>query len=224
MYQTLTHGYAVMTPQTWMVPQQKYEVIHYVRETYLKPHNPSQYAKVDDAYLAALPKGKNRGPKASNIEPWVSMNYGPSLMATVEVGDQGNFAYKGIAVRLDNGPGGVSRGRHWMVFDHDTMRVAAAWSGEGFIDWNGINFDGQHQVHHAPSRGRRCSPTPSAPAGPIPRPAASTTHASKAGMANRTARCPAPGRSLRGCTTMETRSLFRTRLGQSRSWSRRPTN
>jgi putative heme-binding domain-containing protein len=147
LYQTLTHGFGMMTPQTWMVPQQKYDVIHYIRETYLRPYNPGQYARVDDAYLAGLPKGTSRGPKPSNIEPWVSMNYGPSLMATLEVGDRGNFAYKGIAVRLDNGPGGVSRGRHWVVFDHDTLRLAAAWGGEGFIDWNGINFNGRHQVH-----------------------------------------------------------------------------
>ena len=147
MYQTLTLGYGMMTPQTWMVPQQKYDVIHYIREALLKPHNPKSYTVIDDAYLATLPKGKSRGPKPSNIEPWVTMNYGPSLMATLEVGDKGNFAYKGIAVRLDNGPGGISRGRHWMLFDHDTMRVAAAWSGEGFIDWKGINFNGQHQVH-----------------------------------------------------------------------------
>jgi putative heme-binding domain-containing protein len=147
MYQTLTHGFGAMTPQMWMVPQQKYDVIHYIREAYLKPHNPSQYAAVDEAYLAGLPKGTARGPKPSNIEPWVSMNYGPSLMATLEVGARGNFAYKGIAVRLDSGPGGVSRGRHWMLFDHDTLRAVAAWSGAGFIDWNGINFNGRHQVH-----------------------------------------------------------------------------
>lgn len=147
MYQTLTHGFGMMTPQTWMVPQQKYDVIHYIREAYLKPHNPSQYAKIDDGYLATLPKGTTRGPKPSNIEPWVMMDYGPSLMATLEVGDKGNFAYKGIAMRLDNGPGGVSRGRHWMMFDHDTMRMAAAWTGEGFIDWNGINFNGRHAIH-----------------------------------------------------------------------------
>ena len=76
------------------------------------------------------------------------MDYGPTLTATYEVGDDGaNFAYKGIAVRLDAGPGGVSRGRHWTVFDHDTMRLAAAWSGDGFIDWNGINFNGRHEIH-----------------------------------------------------------------------------
>ena len=34
-----------------------------------------------------------------------------------------------------------------MIFDHDTMRMAAAWSGQGFINWQGINFDGRHQAH-----------------------------------------------------------------------------
>ncbi len=147
MYQTLTHGFGLMTAQTWMVPEQKYDVIHYIREAYLKPYNPSQYVPITERYLAGLPKGKSRGPKPSNFEPWVAMNYGPSLTLTLEVGDKGNYAYKGIAVRLDAGPGGVARGRHWMMFDHDTLRMVAAWSGDGFIDWRGVNFDGRHEVH-----------------------------------------------------------------------------
>ncbi len=148
MYQTLTRGFGMMVAQAWMVPQQKYDVIHYIREAYLKDDNPSQYARIDASYLERLPKGDTRGPEPTNIEPWVNMDYGPNLVNTYEIGtDASNFAYKGIAVRLDPGPGGVSRGQHWMVFDHDTMRVAAAWSGTGFIDWNGIHFNGRHQIH-----------------------------------------------------------------------------
>jgi putative heme-binding domain-containing protein len=148
MYQALTHGFGQMPPQSWMVPVQKYDVIHYIREAYLKAANPTQYSRVDDTYLAKLPKGTTRGPAASAIEPWVAMDYGPSLMATVEAGDNGkNIAYKGIAVRLDAGPGGVSRGRAWVLYEHDTLRLAAAWTGESFIDWQGINFNGKHQVH-----------------------------------------------------------------------------
>ncbi len=148
LYQTLTRGYGMMAPQTWMVPRQKYDVIHYLRETYLKPHNPSQFAKADDAYLSKLPKGKSFGPIAVKVEPWVTMDYGPSLMNTYEIGGPGpNIAYKGIAVKLDPGTGGVSRGKQWVLFDHDTMRFAAAWTGDGFIDWNGIHFNGQHAVH-----------------------------------------------------------------------------
>src|SRR5205814_9583807 len=110
--------------------------------------NPSQYAHVDVAYLDRLPKGKSRGPEPSSIQPWVNMDYGPVLMNTYEIGHDGsNFAYKGIAVRLDQGPGGLARGRRWIVYDHDTMRVAAAWSGQGFIDWNSVLFTGQHEVH-----------------------------------------------------------------------------
>jgi putative heme-binding domain-containing protein len=150
LYQTLTRGYGMMAPQTWMVPRQKYDLIHYLRETYLKPHNPTQYAKVDAVYFAKLPAGKKGefGPPAVNVEPWVTMDYGPSLMNTYEVGEPGpNIAYKGIAVRLDAGTGGVSRGKRWALFDHDTMRFAAAWTGDNFIDWKGIHFNGQHQIH-----------------------------------------------------------------------------
>lgn len=153
MYLTLTHGFNLMAPQTWMVPQQKYDVIHYIREAYLKPHNPSQYTAIDAPYLAALPRGDTRGPAASTIEAWSSMNYGPYLIATYEVGSNGsNFAQKGIAVRLDPGPGGIARGKHWQLFDHDTLRLAGAWTAtpgasSNFIDWHGINFDGRHQIH-----------------------------------------------------------------------------
>ena len=137
-----------MPPQTWMVPRQKYDVIHYIREGYLKDSNPTQYVRVDREYLGRLPKGKTKGPAPRQIELWTAMDYGPTLMATVEAGDDGsNIAYKGIAVRLDPGPGGVSRGRAWSLFEHDTLRLAASWTGEGFIDWEGINFNGKHQVH-----------------------------------------------------------------------------
>ena len=152
MYRTLTHGFGMMVAQTWMVPTQKYDVIHYIREAYLKEHNPSQYFEVSAEYLAGLPEGDTRGPAPSKIEPWAQMDYGPNLVLTLEVGRGNkkgarNIAYKGNAIRLDAGPGGVTQGRHWLLYDYDTMRVAAVWSGQGFIDFNGINFNGRHGVH-----------------------------------------------------------------------------
>lgn len=147
LYQTLTHGFGFMPAQTWMVPSQKYDVIHYLREAYLKPRNPTQYAAIDAAYLASLPPGDTRGPEPQTIEPWVVMDYGPSLIGTYEFPGLETLAYKGVAVRLDQGPGGVSRGAWWAAFDHDTLRCAAVWSGEGFIDWRGIHFNGEHQAH-----------------------------------------------------------------------------
>lgn len=148
MYQTLTRGFGLMAPQSWMVPQQKYDVIHYIRQEYLRKHNPSQHVAATKQYLAGLPRGDTRGPEPKVVEPWATMDYGPSLIGTFEIGSDGsNIAQKGIAVRLDAGPGGVARGKAWMVFEHDTLRWAGGWTGSGFIDWNGINFNGRHQVH-----------------------------------------------------------------------------
>ena len=62
------------------------------------------------------------------------------------VAPDANLAYKAIALRLDAGDGGIARGRVWAAFEHDTLRFAGAWSGAGFIDWHGINFDGRHVV------------------------------------------------------------------------------
>ena len=118
----------------------------YLRETFLKPLNPSQYAAADDAYLQGLPKGASRGPTPPAADVWATADYGRSLSLTVEV-SPGNFAYKGVAVRLDPGPGGVAAGKQWAVYDHDTLRYVGGWAGRGFIDWNGINFNGKHEVH-----------------------------------------------------------------------------
>jgi putative heme-binding domain-containing protein len=89
LYQTLTRGFGLMAPQTWMVPQQKYDVIHFIRENYLKPHNAGQYSAVTADYLAGLPKGDTRGPLPRTLEPWVTMDYGPTLINTYEVGTGG---------------------------------------------------------------------------------------------------------------------------------------
>ena len=49
-----------------------------------------------------------------------------------------------MAIRLDKGSGGVSKGKKWLAFELDTMRIAGAWSGGEFIDWNAIHFIGRH--------------------------------------------------------------------------------
>jgi glucose/arabinose dehydrogenase len=81
------------------------------------------------------------------------MDYGDFLTGTYEIASADgiarapNLAYKAVALRLDPGPGGVAAGSTWIAFEHDTLRLAGAWTGQGFIDWRGINFDGRHNVH-----------------------------------------------------------------------------
>ena len=92
--------------------------------------------------------------------PYRRMDFGPVLFCTYQVAP-GNIAQKGLAIRLDDGPGGVSKGRAWLVYDHDTMRAAAATTGD-FVDWKGIAYDGSHGTHTGLT-GDRHFITPDAP-------------------------------------------------------------
>ena len=148
MFLTLTKGYGQMVSQPQYTTAQKYSVIQYIRETFLKPHNATQFTPVTPDYLALLPKGLALAEKEKEdrSQPqYKRMDLGPALFWTYQI-EKGNIAQKGIAIRLDDGPGGVSKGRAWMVYDHDTMRVAAATTGD-FVDWKGIAFDGSHNSH-----------------------------------------------------------------------------
>jgi len=152
LYQTLTKGYGLMVAQPWMTPRQKYDVIHYIRETFLKKDNPKQYKMLHADYLAKLPVGLGMGPDKvtmfgeKDLPKYQKMDFGPVLFWTLQV-EEGNIAYKGIAIRLDEGSGGISKGNRWILYDHDTMRVAAAWTGDRFVDWRGIAFDQSHGTH-----------------------------------------------------------------------------
>ncbi len=165
MYQTISRGWRLMAPQVQLVPREKYDVIHYIREAFLRDHNPTQYFEVTPQYLDAMPKGNSTGPAPVRREPWKDMDYGDFLIGTFEITDatdratpapkgsppdhvppDANIAYKAIAIRLDPGVGGIARGEAWVAFEHDTLRIAGVWTGGGFIDWHGINLDGRHVV------------------------------------------------------------------------------
>jgi hypothetical protein len=167
IYQTLTRGYGSMPPQVNLTPVEKYDIINYLRETFLQKDSSDQYFEIDSTYLASLPVGTTTGPAPKEFKPWAEMDYGNFLINTYEVVglnatprerssgpsplpdenfSKANFAYKGIAVRLDPGMGGVAAGKAWMLFDHDLMRVAGAWTGDGFIDWEAILFNGKHNI------------------------------------------------------------------------------
>ena len=80
--------------------------------------------------------------------PWSDMDYGP-FKAHSYIVEDGNNANKGIGIRVDEGPGGVAKGSEFLLFDTDTLRWAAGWTGAGFMDWNSINYNGRHVVDPA---------------------------------------------------------------------------
>jgi mono/diheme cytochrome c family protein len=79
-------------------------------------------------------------------EAWADIDFGPSKKFSLQVSEN-NIAYKGLAVRLDPGLGGISSGTEFMIFDTDTLRWAGGWTGSGFCDWRGIAMNGQHEIH-----------------------------------------------------------------------------
>ena len=199
LYQTLTRGYGMMAPQSWMVPRQKYDVIHYLREAFLEPHNPSQFAKADDGVPRRPAEGDDV--RAAGRDRRAVGHDG--LRPEPDQHLRGRRPRPEHRLQGDRRPprpgaGGVSRGKHWAVFDHDTMRFAAAWTGDGFIDWNGIHFNGRHGVHPKlvgdvrvanpvgpgwadPKTGRFDDPRPKGrdgrPYGPLPRDVGAATSA-----------------------------------------------
>jgi len=164
MYQTITRGWRLMPPQMHLMPIEKHAVIAYIQDKFLKNDNKEAYFEVTDDYLAKLPKGEkdNKGPKPVLSRKWRDMDYGDFLMGTFEIAGKekrsrplppsqkdkvdadANIAHKAISIRLDKGEGGVSKGTTWLAFEHDTMRIAGAWTGGEFIDWKAIYFDGSH--------------------------------------------------------------------------------
>lgn len=169
MYLTLSRGFSAMPPQVTLTAKEKYDVILYVQENFIRKSNEDEFVPATPGYLASLPKGTSRGPDAQPYQPWSDMDYGNFFINTYELVDEetgperyhspgpvpyadedyskNNFAYKGIAIRLDEGQGGVSKGKAWMIFDHDLMRVAGGWTGEGFIDWDGILLNDKHETY-----------------------------------------------------------------------------
>lgn len=168
MYQTISRGFGQMPPQMQLAPSQKYAVISFIRHEFMKEHNPDQFFEVNKEYLAGLPQGDSEGPEAKEYHPWKDVDYGNWLIRCYEMSDDNdppkyvsggrsplknedyskvNFAYKGIGMRLDKGEGGVSKGNTFAMFDHDLLRFVGAWTGEGFIDWEDILLDDQHNVY-----------------------------------------------------------------------------
>ena len=74
MFQTLTNGNGLMGPQTWMTPKERYQVIHYIRQKFMKPMR-KDFVGINDKYLQGLPKVEAVAAAKSKIE----RDFGPAL-------------------------------------------------------------------------------------------------------------------------------------------------
>ncbi len=118
MYRTLTEGYKTMPTMNWLSPQERYDVIRYVRQEMLKPENPDQFEPVTEAYLSSLPDTVDKRTsrrRSSEGGP----NFGPGL--------SWRFGGAPAALTIDLG-GGTT-----ISYDLQRMRVLDVWRG-GFLD------------------------------------------------------------------------------------------
>ncbi|TWU17579.1 Cytochrome c [Novipirellula galeiformis] len=74
MFMTLTKGNGLMAPMSHLTPKERYQVVHYIREAFMKGNNPD-YVKVTPTFLQSLPKGEKNGTEIENVE----RDFGPAL-------------------------------------------------------------------------------------------------------------------------------------------------
>lgn len=95
LYRTLSLGFGQMPAWTFLTPVQRYDTIHYIRETFVKPHNPTAYFAVTSNYLSGLPQGTGTG----RIFVVPQQNIGGQLQGGV------------VQLPIPDFPTGVMRGR-----------------------------------------------------------------------------------------------------------------
>ncbi len=114
MFLTLTLGNGLMAPMSHLSPKERYQVIFYIQEQFMKGRNPS-YFTVDDAYLKTLPKGTETGEFVIREE----RDFGPALASQL-----GRDVTSALTIRL----GGTT-----VSYNLHNMDQAGVWQG-GFLD------------------------------------------------------------------------------------------
>lgn len=114
MFKTLSHGNGLMAAASALSPRERYEVVAYIRERFMKDSN-ADYFAVTPKYLSSLPKGTDLGD--FKLDP--DRDYGPALAS--QLGRDVNSA---LTIKL---------GEMSIAYDLHTMDQAAIWSG-GFLD------------------------------------------------------------------------------------------
>ncbi len=121
MFMTLTKGNGLMAPMSYLTPHQRYQVVHYIREQFMKNRN-SDYFIINEKYLESLPTGTEDGKQIKIVE----RDYGPALVSQLR-----RELPSVLSIKL---------GELTIAYDLHTMNVADVWTG-GFLDLS----ETQHQ-------------------------------------------------------------------------------
>jgi putative heme-binding domain-containing protein len=125
MFMTLTRGNGLMGPTSHLSPLERYQVVHYIREHFMKSTNP-EYVAVDSKYLASLPKGTEDG----TYVPIIERDFGIALASQL---DQ---RFRSVLT--------INLGNATISYDTHTLNQADLWTG-GFLNLK--------ETQHARDRG-----------------------------------------------------------------------
>lgn len=115
MFLTLSKGNGLMGPMQHLSPQERYQVVHYIREKFMKPGNPA-YQRVTPDYLKQLPPGTESGEFDLEIE----RDFGPALASQLS-----RITTSALTVKLN--------AETTISYDLHTLNQAGLWQG-GFLD------------------------------------------------------------------------------------------
>lgn len=117
LYRTLTCGNGNMAAQTWMTEQERYDVIHFIRERFMKPMR-ADHRPVTPQYLATLPKKLGADPSAGRAR--MVRDFGSALASQFE-----RTAESALTIALGENT--------TASYDLHTMNLLAVWNG-GFLN------------------------------------------------------------------------------------------
>lgn len=118
MFKTLTHGNGLMAPQQWMSPEERYDVIHYIRETFLKSR--ADHVPLDEAYF-----GKLQAMALEDETPITDRSSAERDFGTAIASQLGKDHVSVLTVKLADD--------HAMAYDLHSMDMVGLWKG-GFLD------------------------------------------------------------------------------------------
>ena len=110
MFMTLSRGNGLMAPMSHLTPRERYQVVHYIREAFMKPANPD-YFKVTKEYLDGLPQGTQDGTEVEVVE----RDLGPALASQLR------RDFRSVLT--------IPLGEVTISYDLHTLNQAGIWSG-----------------------------------------------------------------------------------------------
>lgn len=133
MFRTITYGFRNMMAATQLSPEERYKVIHYLREKMIRPQSPDLYVNIPEDYTNTMPNSpRGSGEAAAQIEALAKVgylrDYGRALIAPVQgTRENGIRSVNALVIDLGNETS--------MGYDLGTMRSLGAWTG-GFLDFS----------------------------------------------------------------------------------------